>query len=145
MEMQALTDASGCFASMEKVHDPSIRQKPVVVLSNNDGCIVAICPMAKKLGIPKFEPYFKVKYLLAKHNVVIRSSNYELYGDISDKMMAVIARFSDNTYQYSIDESFSKFINYEGIIKDWYNYGHEIRRTVWRETRMLLGSVLAIL
>jgi DNA polymerase V len=139
MEMQALTDASGCFASMEKVHDPSIRQKPVVVLSNNDGCIVAICPMAKKLGIPKFEPYFKVKYLLAEHNVVIRSSNYELYGDISDKMMAVIARFSDNTYQYSIDESFSKFINYEGIIKDWYNYGHEIRRTVWRETRMPVG------
>jgi len=139
MEMQGLTDASGCFASMEKVHEPSIRQRPVVVLSNNDGCVVAICPLAKKLGIPKFEPYFKVKWLLQKHNVVIRSSNYELYGDISDKMMAVIARFSDNTYQYSIDEAFSKFVNYEGIIKDWYKYGHEIRRTVWRETRMPVG------
>jgi len=139
MEMQALADASGCFASMEKVHEPAIRQRPVVVLSNNDGCIVAICPIAKKLGVPKFEPYFKVKWLLQKHNVVIRSSNYELYGDISDKMMSVIARFSDNTYQYSIDESFLKFSNYEGVIKDWCIYGHEIRRAVWRETRMPIG------
>ena len=137
--MQALTDASGCFASVEKIFDPSIRLRPVVVLSNNDGSVIAICPLAKKLGIPKFQPYFKVKWLLQKHNVVIRSSNYELYGDVSDKMMSVIARFSDNTYQYSIDEAFSRFDNYEGIIKDWYQYGHEIRRTVWRECRMPVG------
>lgn len=137
--MFALTDASGCFASIEKIYDPAIRQRPVVVLSNNDGCIVAICPIAKKLGIPKFEPYFKVKWLLQKHNVVIRSSNYELYGDVSDKMMSVISRFSHNTYQYSIDEAFSEFDNYQHIIKNWYKYGHEIRRTVWRETKMPVG------
>jgi len=137
--MFALTDAFGCFASMEKVFDPSIRKRPVVVLSNNDGCIVAICPIAKRLGIPKFQPYFKVKWLLQKHSVVVRSSNYELYGQLSDQMMSVISRFSDNTYQYSIDESFSEFKNYEGIISDWGDYGREIRRTVWRETRLPVG------
>lgn len=137
--MYALTDVSGCFASIEKIHDPSIRFRPVVVLSNNDGCIVAICPIAKKLGIPKFQPYFKVKRLLQQHNVVIRSSNYELYSDISDKMMAVISRFCDNTYQYSIDEAFSEFDNYQSIIKDWDQYGQKIRRTLWRETKMPVG------
>jgi DNA polymerase V len=137
--MYALTDASGCFASIEKIFEPSIRNRPVVVLSNNDGCIVAICPIAKKLGIPKFEPYFKVKWLLQKHNVVIRSSNYELYGDISDKMMSVISRFSHNTYQYSIDEAFSEFDNYQHIVKNWYEYGHKIRKTVWREVKMPVG------
>ena len=137
--MYALTDASGCYASIEKIYDPSIRFRPVVVLTNNDGCICAICPIAKKLGVPKFEPYFKVKWLLQKHNVVVRSSNYELYADVSDKMMAVITRFSDNTYQYSIDEAFSYFKNYQRIIKDWEKYGHKMRRTVWRETRMPVG------
>lgn len=137
--MYALTDVSGCFASIEKIHDPSIRQRPVVVLSNNDGCIVAMCPIAKKLGIPKFQPYFKVKGLLQKYKVVIRSSNYELYSDISDKMMAVISRFCDNTYQYSIDEAFSEFDNYQSIITDWHQYGQKIRRTLWRETKMPVG------
>lgn len=137
--MFSLTDASGCYASIEKIHDPSIRFRPVVVLTNNDGCICAVCPIAKKLGIPKFEPYFKARHFLAKHNVVIRSSNYELYAHVSEQMMNVISRFSDNTYQYSIDEAFSQFTNFERIVSDFYTYGHEIRRTVWRETRMPVG------
>ena len=69
----------------------------------------------------------------------MRSSNYELYADVSNKMMDVIARFSDNTYQYSIDEAFSHFKNYQKIIKDWKEYGHNIRRTVYRETRVPVG------
>jgi DNA polymerase V len=137
--MQSLTDANGCFASMEKVYCPSIRFRPVVVLSSNDGYIIAVCSIAKRLGIPKFQPYFKIKSLLKRHNVVVRSSNYELYGDISDKMMSVIARFSDATYQYSIDEAFSRFTNFESLVSDWYKYGHEIRRAVFRETRMPVG------
>lgn len=73
--MYALVDAVAFYASAEKVFDPALRTKPVVVLTNNDGCICAICPIARRLNIPKFQPYFKVKHLLAKHNVVIRSSN----------------------------------------------------------------------
>ena len=137
--MYALVDAVSYYASAEKVFDPSIRNKPVVVLTNNDGCICAVDPIARKLGIPKFIPYFKIKHFLEKNNVVIRSSNYELYADLSEKMMNVISRFCDNQYVYSIDESFLYFKNYNNLIKDWHKYGHEIRTTVWRETRLPVG------
>ena len=90
--MYALVDATSFYASAEKVFDPTIRKKPVVVLSNNDGCIVAASPEAKNLGFPKFEPYFKLKHVLNKHGVVIRSSNYELYADLSEKMMNTTLR-----------------------------------------------------
>jgi DNA polymerase V len=137
--MYALVDAVSYYASAEKVFDPSIRNKPVVVLTNNDGCICAVDPIARKLGIPKFIPYFKIKNFLAKHNVVVRSSNYELYADLSERMMNVIGRFCDDQYVYSIDESFLHFKNFNSLIKDWHQYGHEIRRTVWRETRLPVG------
>ena len=137
--MYALVDAVSFYASCEKVFDPSIRNRPVVVLTNNDGCICAVCPVARRLGIPKFKPYFQIKHFLAKHNVVVRSSNYELYADLSDKMMNVIGRFCDNQYVYSIDESFLQFKNYNQIINDWHKYGHEIRRAVWQETRLPVG------
>jgi len=137
--MYALVDAVSFYASAEKVFDPSIRNKPVVVLTNNDGCICAVCPIARKLGIPKFKPYFQVKAFLQKHNVVIRSSNYELYADLSERMMNVIARYCDNQHVYSIDESFLYFKNYGKIIKDWHQYGHEIRRAIWKETRLPVG------
>ena len=77
--MYFLCDASGFYSSAEKVMRPDLRNKPVVTLSNNDGCIVAVCPIAKKLGIKKFVPYFQVKDLIKKHGVVVTSSNYELY------------------------------------------------------------------
>jgi DNA polymerase V len=137
--MYALVDAVSFYASAEKVFDPSIRNKPVVVLTNNDGCICAVCPIARRLGIPKFKPYFQIKALLQKHGVVVRSSNYELYADLSERMMNVIARYCDNQYVYSIDESFLQFKNYSGIIKDWHQYGHEIRRAIWKETRLPVG------
>jgi DNA polymerase V len=137
--MYALVDAVSYYASCEKVFDPSIRNKPVVVLTNNDGCICAVCPIARRLGVPKFKPYFQIKHFLAKHNVVIRSSNYELYADLSDKMMNVISRFCDNQYVYSIDESFLQFKNYNKLITNWHEYGHTIRKAVWRETRLPVG------
>ncbi len=137
--MYALVDAVSFYASAEKVFDPSIRNKPVVVLTNNDGCICAVCPIARRLGIPKFEPYFKVKWLLQKHGVVVRSSNYELYADLSERMMNVISRYCDNPYVYSIDESFLHFKSYDGVIKDWHKYGHEIRSAIWKETKLPVG------
>lgn len=136
--MYALVDAVSFYASAEKVFDPSIRKRAVVVLTNNDGCICAVCPNARKLGIPKFIPYFKIKKFLAKHNVVIRSSNYELYADLSERMMSVIGRYCDNQHVYSIDESFLHFQNYR-CIDNWHDYGHEIRQAVWKETRLPVG------
>ncbi|KDC53766.1 Y-family DNA polymerase [Pseudoalteromonas sp. S3431] len=137
--MYALVDAVSFYASAEKVFDPAIRSKPVVVLTNNDGCVCAICPIARRLNIPKFGPYFKVKHLLEQNNVVIRSSNYELYADLSDKMMNIIGRFCDTQHIYSIDESFLHFNGYTSLIKDWHEYGHTIRRAVWRETKLPVG------
>lgn len=136
--MFSLIDAVSFYARAEKVFDPAIRNKPVVVLTNNDGCICAVCPLARELGIPKFAPYFKVKAQLEKHNVVVRSSNYELYADLSDRMMNVIARYSDRHYVYSIDESFLHFRNFS-CIDNWHEYGHIIRKAVWRETRLPVG------
>ena len=137
--MYALVDAVSFYASAEKVFDPSIRNKPVVVLTNNDGCVCAVCPLARRLGIPKFIPYFQIKSLLEKHGVVVRSSNYELYADLSERMMNVIGRFCDNQYIYSIDESFLYFDHYESCIKDWHEYGHKIRKAIWKETRLPVG------
>jgi len=137
--MYALVDAVSFYASAEKVFDPSIRNKPVVVLTNNDGCICAVCPIARRLGIPKFIPYFQVKSLLEQHGVVVRSSNYELYADLSDQMMNVMSRFCDNQYIYSIDESFLYFDHYESCIKDWHEYGQKIRKAIWKETRLPVG------
>ncbi|MBH0055931.1 Y-family DNA polymerase [Pseudoalteromonas sp. SWXJZ94C] len=137
--MYALVDAVSFYASAEKVFDPAIRSKPVVVLTNNDGCVCAVCPIAKRLNIPKFGPYFKVKHLLEQNNVIVRSSNYELYANLSDRMMNVIARFCDTQHVYSIDESFLHFNGYTPLISSWYDYGHTIRRTVWRETKLPVG------
>tara|TARA_R110000744_G_scaffold62154_9_gene128242 strand:+ start:904 stop:2163 length:1260 start_codon:yes stop_codon:yes gene_type:complete len=137
--MFALVDAVAFYASAEKVFDPSIRFKPVVVLTNNDGCICAICPVARKLNIPKFQPYFKIKHYLEQHNVVVRSSNYELYADLSERMMTVINRFCDDHYVYSIDESFLRFTGFSKLIHDWEKYGNTIRLAVWRETGLPVG------
>jgi len=141
--MYALVDATSFYASAEKVFDPSIRHKPVVVLTNNDGCICAVCPIAKKLNIPKFGPYFKIKHYLAKHNVVIRSSNYELYADLSERMMNVAARFCDNQHIYSIDECFLHFKQFTKLVDNWHDYGYQIRKVVWRETRLPVGVGIA--
>lgn len=137
--MFALVDAVSFYASAEKVFDPTIRKRPVVVLTNNDGCICAVSPEARKLGIPKFEPYFKLKRFLEQHNVIVRSSNYELYADLSNRMMNVIGRFSDNQYVYSIDESFLHLSGFHTIVEDWHQYGHDMRLAVWRETKLPVG------
>ena len=136
--MFALVDAVAFYASAEKVFDPKIRNKPVVVLTNNDGCICAVCPIARRLGIPKFKPYFQIKDFLHQHDVIVRSSNYELYADLSEKMMNVIGRFCDNQHVYSIDESFLEFDSYK-FIDDFHEYGMKIRKAVWRETRLPVG------
>ena len=86
----ALVDCNNFFASCERLFRPDLREKPVVVLSNNDGNIIARSNEAKRLGIAMGEPYFKVKHLLRKHDVAVFSSNYTLYGDISHRVMSVL-------------------------------------------------------
>lgn len=138
--MYALVDATSMYASCEKVFDPSIRNKPVVVLTNNDGCICAACPIAKRAGIgKKFVPYFQVRDMLLKAGAVVRSSNYELYADLSQKMMDTCARFAPAIYIYSIDECFMYYPPNEYLSEDWQHIAKVIRRSLWKEVRLPVG------
>lgn len=103
----ALIDCNSFYASCEKVFRPDLKKSPVVVLSNNDGCIVAMSPEAKKLNIPRGTPLFKLQKLFRDNGVKIFSSNYALYGDISKRVMDIIRDSSDSVEVYSIDEAFA--------------------------------------
>jgi DNA polymerase V len=134
--MFALVDANSFYCSAEQVFRPDWRGKPIIVLSNNDGCIVAANRQAKDAGIEKFLPYFKVKELCAQRGVIVCSSNYELYADLSSKMMNIIGRFAPEQHIYSIDESFLSFKNCYPAIKCLSTQGQLIRRAVWKEARL---------
>ena len=128
----ALVDCNSFYVSCERLFNPKIQFKPVVVLSNNDGCVISRSKEAKNLGIKMGEPYFKVKELIKKNKVHIFSSNYALYGDLSRRVMKVLKTFSSNVEIYSIDEGFIdlSFLN-ENEIE---NYGKEIREKVLKWT-----------
>lgn len=102
----ALSDGNSFYCSCERVFDPSLIDKPVVVLSNNDGCVVARTPEAKAMGIPMGVPWFEIRDSYLKAGGKVRSSNYALYGDMSRRVNAVYERFADEVEVYSIDESF---------------------------------------
>lgn len=104
--MYALVDCNNFYASCERLFRPDLRNKPIVVLSNNDGCIIARSNEAKQLGIKMGEPYFKIKALCKQHNVHVFSSNFPLYGDLSKRVMSVIQDAWPVTEIYSIDEAF---------------------------------------
>lgn len=109
-EVWALVDCNNFYASCEELFRPDLKGKPIVVLSNNDGCIVARSPKAKKLGIPMGEPEFKIRSFLKRHNVAVFSSNYALYGDISTRIMHIIDDICP-CEPYSIDEAFCRLKN----------------------------------
>jgi DNA polymerase V len=102
----ALVDANNFYVSCERLFRPDLRQRPVVVLSNNDGCIVSRSNEAKAVGIKMAEPAFKCRALLEQHNVAVFSSNYALYGDLSQRMFGILKEFSPVAEYYSIDEAF---------------------------------------
>lgn len=131
--MFALVDCNSCYASCEQIFRPDLRGKPVVVLSNNDGCIVARSKEAKALGIPDLHAYFKVKHLLKRHGVVVFSSNYPLYGEISRRIMDILHQFSPEVEVYSIDEM---FLDLSGLDEDLIQYGRQMKQTVWQHVRM---------
>jgi DNA polymerase V len=104
--MYALVDCNNFYASCERVFNPAIRTQPVVVLSNNDGCVIARSNEAKALGFKMGDPYFKVKTQLARHGVAVFSSNYALYGDMSQRVMQTLEQLAPTVEIYSIDEAF---------------------------------------
>jgi len=127
-----LIDCNSFYVSCERLFNPKIINKPVVVLSNNDGCVISRSVEAKKICIKMGEPYFKVKDLVKKHDVYIFSSNYALYGDISRRVMKVIKEFSDKMEIYSIDEAFISLAFVENQRLN--EYGKEIRERILKWT-----------
>lgn len=130
--MIALVDCNNFYASVERVFNPSLRDMPVIILSNNDGCVVARSNEAKKLGIPMGEPFFKVEKLVSAHNIAVFSSNYTLYADMSDRVVKTLASFVKDMEIYSIDESFLDLTGYAYNNLD--DFGKEITRTVKKNT-----------
>jgi len=128
----ALIDCNSFYVSCERLFNPKIQNVPVVVLSNNDGCVISRSTEAKKLGIKMGEPYFKVKDLVKKNNVQIFSSNYALYGDLSRRVMKVLKAFTDKIEIYSIDEAFLDLSHIKDEQVD--EYGKQIRERVLKWT-----------
>lgn len=128
MSIYALVDCNNFYASCERVFNPQLEKKPVIVLSNNDGCIVARSNEAKALGLPMGAPYFKFEKMCLEKNVFVFSSNYELYGDISNRVMQVLQHFCPEIEIYSIDEAFLQLDKFS--IWNLTNLMFEIRKKV---------------
>ena len=135
----ALVDCNNFYASCERVFDPSLRGKPVVVLSNNDGCVVARSNEAKALGIEMGAPWHLHKEKFAKAGVMVRSSNYTIYGDMSRRVMRIIAGFAPNMEIYSIDEAFLGL----GGFRDLEAYAGRLRATVLQWTGLPVSIGIA--
>ena len=131
----ALIDCNSFYASCERVFRPDLRRTPIVVLSNNDGCVIARSAEAKPL-VKMGEPYFKVKDTLRKHGVVAFSSNYALYGDMSQRVMSVIEGMVPSLEVYSIDEAFAELT---GVPGDLVMLGRHLRARVLRDTGIPVG------
>ena len=130
--MYALVDCNNFYASCERIFQPHLIGQPVVVLSNNDGCVIARSNEAKALGIPMGAPAFQHKDLFEKNKVHVFSSNYALYGDMSNRVMTILSQFSPEVEVYSIDEAFLKFTGFEDY--DLQDYGVQMRDRVQKWT-----------
>ncbi len=129
--MYAIIDCNSFYVSCELSFRPDLMDSPVVVLSNNDGCVVSRNSEAKRLGIPMAAPAFKYKKVFRNHDVKVFSSNYSLYGDMSTRVMCILENFSAKIEIYSIDEA---FIEIPDFITNYVSYGKEIRDTLHRYT-----------
>jgi DNA polymerase V len=126
----ALVDCNNFYVSCERLFSASIQSKPVIVLSNNDGCVVARSNEVKKLGVKMGQPVFEIRELIEKHNIVLFSSNYSLYADMSDRTMKLLSTFAHKIEVYSIDESFLDLSH--APLEGLQEYGQQIRATVWQ-------------
>lgn len=137
----ALVDCNNFFVSCERVFNPKLRNKPVAVLSNNDGCVIARSNELKALGVPMGEPVFKLRELIDKHGVMLCSSNFSLYQDMSERVFRALAEFCEQIEIYSVDEAFLRF--------NWINqqrntrYLHDITDKVYQWTGIPVSIGLA--
>ncbi|MCJ8545358.1 Y-family DNA polymerase [Klebsiella pneumoniae] len=140
--MFALVDVNSFYASCETIFRPDLQGRPVVVLSNNDGCIIARSAEAKKLGIKMGDPYFKCKDYFRQQGVVCFSSNYELYADMSHRVMTTLEEMCPRVEIYSIDEAFCDLTGVRNcrVLEE---FGRELKDTVYRNTRLPVGVGIA--
>jgi len=129
--MFALIDCNNFYASCERAFNPSLNCKPVVVLSNNDGCVIARSNEAKDLGIPMGAPAFEYQYVFERQHVAVFSANFELYGDMSRRVMTMLSDYSPTQEIYSIDEC---FLDLSGMMVNLQEYGLDMRKKVLRGT-----------
>lgn len=126
--MYALVDCNNFYASCERVFQPKFNGKPVAILSNNDGCVISRSNEAKAAGVPMGAPAFQIKELVKEKDIAIFSSNYPLYGDLSNRVMSILEQFTPNLEIYSIDEA---FLNFDGLnILDYHDYGLQMKSRV---------------
>ena len=139
--MKAIIDCNSFYCSCERLFRPQLDDKPVVVLSNNDGCIISRSDEAKNLGVPMAGPYFMAKPVIEKYDVATFSSNYNLYGDLSWRVMETLRMLlgKDKVEVYSVDEAFLNLDNYAGI--DFEKIGLAVRETVeqWTGIKVSVG------
>ncbi|CAM6196687.1 MULTISPECIES: Y-family DNA polymerase [Citrobacter] len=140
--MFALVDVNSFYASCETAFRPDLKGKPVAVLSNNDGCVIARSAEAKRLGVKMGDPYFKQKDLFRRYGVVCFSSNYELYADMSNRVMTTLEELTPRVEIYSIDEAFCDLTGVRHC-RDLTDFGMEIRRTLLQRTHLLVGVGIA--
>lgn len=136
--MFALADANNFYASCETVFRPDLRGKPIVVVSNNDGCVIARSAEAKRLGIKMAAPLFLNQRFFKKNGVHVFSSNYELYGDMSARMMAILGEMTVGQEVYSIDESFLDVTGIASLVP-LETFGHQMRERIRQETGLIIG------
>lgn len=128
--MYGLIDCNNFFVSCERVFNPSLNNRPVVVLSNNDGCVISRSNEAKALGIKMAQPFFQIKEQVKKHNIAVHSTNFTLYGDMSDRVMSILAQLIPHMEIYSVDEA---FLHLSGI-NNLESFCRQIVHTVFRNT-----------
>ena len=140
--MFALVDCNNFYASCERVFQPQLNNKPIAILSNNDGCVISRSDEAKAIGLPMGAPAFKYRSFFKTNNVHVFSSNYPLYGDLSSRVMSILEQFTPDIEVYSIDEAFLQFKGFDTTsqtlrmakIFDYNNYGLQIRHRVLKWT-----------
>ena len=141
MRSIALIDVNNFYVSCERVFNPKLAGKPVVVLSNNDGCAVARSNEVKALGIAMGTPWFKLKDLVKQHGIIGLSSNYALYADMSNRVMSILHEFSPNQEVYSIDESFLDLSGFRS--RDLIQYGQQMRKRILKWTGLPVSVGIA--
>lgn len=131
MSLYALIDCNNFFASCERIFRPELAEKPVIVMSNNDSCVIARTNEVKALGVPMGIPIYQVRNIIRDHHIQLFSANFELYGDISQRIVSILREVTPLIEVYSIDESFMDLS--ELLIPDAETWARELKRRVWQE------------